>query len=262
MLEHVLPYAMVLDLNGNFVASPLLTEAPTLDNGGITQNPFTITYHLNPNANWADGSPITSADFDFTWRAIMNTTGAYTSVSYGTIEGIDASDPKTVVVRFTEIVPDWQDLFGGVAGGILERAAFPKFADDPKPNLKDEMQSSIPFSGGPWILKSFSLAQAVLLRNEKYYGKGDREALPAMASVGKAYTSIACGIMLKDKREQIPEGLETRVFTAKYLPEALPLTSSRAPPGSRPKGRTGPTSRPCGSTTPLRPSTTPWSGRR
>src|SRR5438445_6331234 len=131
-LEHVIPRAMELDAHGNFVASALLREAPALANGGLTTNPFTVTYHLNPEAVWADGSPITSADFDFTWRAIMNTTGAYTSVSYGTIEGIDASDPKTVVVRFTEIVPDWQDLFGGVAGGILERAAFPKFDDDPK----------------------------------------------------------------------------------------------------------------------------------
>src|SRR5689334_4190467 len=43
---------------------------------------------------------------------------------------------------------------------------------------------------------------------EKYYGKGNREANPAMASVGKAYTSIACGIMLHDKRSEIPEGLE------------------------------------------------------
>src|SRR5262245_41562474 len=50
---------------------------------------------------------------------------------------------------------------------------------------------------------------------EKYYGKGNREALPAMASVGKAYTSIACGIMLQDKKAQIPEGLETKVFNAK-----------------------------------------------
>jgi CubicO group peptidase (beta-lactamase class C family) len=30
--------------------------------------------------------------------------------------------------------------------------------------------------------------------------------------------------MLKEKREQIPEGLETRVFTEKYLPEAFPLS--------------------------------------
>ena len=62
---------------------------------------------------------------------------------------------------------------------------------------------------------------------EKYYGKGNREALPAMASVGKAYTSIACGIMLKEKHDQIPEGLETKVFTEKYLPEAFPLSDPR-----------------------------------
>ena len=47
---------------------------------------------------------------------------------------------------------------------------------------------------------------------EKYYGKGNREATPAMASVGKAYTSIACGILLRDSRDKIPEGLEQRVF--------------------------------------------------
>ena len=49
---------------------------------------------------------------------------------------------------------------------------------------------------------------------EKYYGKGDREALPAMASVGKAYTSIACGIMLNEKHDEIPEGLEAPDFGA------------------------------------------------
>src|SRR4051812_13885309 len=31
---------------------------------------------------------------------------------------------------------------------------------------------------------------------EKYYGRAQRESLPDMASTGKAYTSIACGIML------------------------------------------------------------------
>jgi CubicO group peptidase (beta-lactamase class C family) len=58
---------------------------------------------------------------------------------------------------------------------------------------------------------------------ERYYGKGNREANPAMASVGKAYTSVACGIMLREKHDQIPEGLDQKVFTEKYLPEAFPL---------------------------------------
>jgi CubicO group peptidase (beta-lactamase class C family) len=62
---------------------------------------------------------------------------------------------------------------------------------------------------------------------EKYYGKGNREAIPAMASVGKAFTSIACGIMLKEKHDQIPDGLDTKVYNEKYLPEALPLDDPR-----------------------------------
>src|ERR1700689_4133079 len=59
---------------------------------------------------------------------------------------------------------------------------------------------------------------------EKYFGQGNREAHPDMASIGKAFTSISCGIMLQEKHDQIPEGLETKVFTEKYLPEAFPLS--------------------------------------
>jgi CubicO group peptidase (beta-lactamase class C family) len=61
------------------------------------------------------------------------------------------------------------------------------------------------------------------LAYERYYGRGNREATPTTASVGKAYTSIACGIMLAEKQAQIPEGLDTKVFNEKYLPEAMPL---------------------------------------
>jgi CubicO group peptidase (beta-lactamase class C family) len=62
---------------------------------------------------------------------------------------------------------------------------------------------------------------------ERYYGRGNREANPSMASVGKAYASIACGIMLKEKHDQIPLGLDQKVFTEKYLPEAFPLNDPR-----------------------------------
>ena len=62
---------------------------------------------------------------------------------------------------------------------------------------------------------------------EKYYGKGNREAIPAMASVGKAFTSISCGIMLRDSHDGIPEGLDQKVFNEKYLPQSLPLDDPR-----------------------------------
>jgi CubicO group peptidase (beta-lactamase class C family) len=62
---------------------------------------------------------------------------------------------------------------------------------------------------------------------EKYYGRAHRNANPDMASTGKAVTSIACGIMLKEFHDKIPDGLDQKVFTEKYLPEAFPLDDPR-----------------------------------
>jgi CubicO group peptidase (beta-lactamase class C family) len=56
---------------------------------------------------------------------------------------------------------------------------------------------------------------------EGYFGRASRNANPDMASTGKAYTSVACGIMLKEFHGQIPDGLDTKVFTPKFLPEAF-----------------------------------------
>ncbi|MDB6172614.1 MAG: serine hydrolase [Chthoniobacteraceae bacterium] len=62
---------------------------------------------------------------------------------------------------------------------------------------------------------------------EKYFGRAHRNANPDMASTGKAYTSIACGIMLNEFHDKIPDGLDQKVFTETYLPEAFPLDDPR-----------------------------------
>jgi CubicO group peptidase (beta-lactamase class C family) len=62
---------------------------------------------------------------------------------------------------------------------------------------------------------------------ERYFGRASRNANPDMASTGKAFTSIACGVMLREFRDKIPDGLATKVFTEKYLPEAFPLDDPR-----------------------------------
>src|SRR5437870_12953523 len=62
---------------------------------------------------------------------------------------------------------------------------------------------------------------------KKYFGQAHRNANPDMASTGKAYTSIACGIMLDEFRNKIPFGLDTKVFTQEFLPEAFPLDDPR-----------------------------------
>lgn len=62
---------------------------------------------------------------------------------------------------------------------------------------------------------------------ENYYGKCARDVTPSAASVGKTFTSISCGLALQEYKDQFPEGLDTKVFTEKYLPEALPLSDPR-----------------------------------
>src|SRR5262245_7584688 len=131
---------LTLDSDGNYVASPLLTQMPTLENGGVVAGPpFTLTYKLNPAAVWEDGSPITSADFEFTWRAYMSTPGSI-KFGYEHIDSIVTTDPKTVVVKYKQPFAAWRDVFAV----LLKKAAFPG-VNSSAPDLTNEMQTSIPF---------------------------------------------------------------------------------------------------------------------
>jgi CubicO group peptidase (beta-lactamase class C family) len=48
-----------------------------------------------------------------------------------------------------------------------------------------------------------------------------------MASTGKGFCSIACGIMLEEFKDKIPQGLDTKVFNETFLPQALPVNDPR-----------------------------------
>ena len=60
---------------------------------------------------------------------------------------------------------------------------------------------------------------------ERYYGLASAAATPNLASVGKSFTSIACGILLAQQPRRFPRALETLVCTPEYLPKAaFPLS--------------------------------------
>ncbi len=63
---------------------------------------------------------------------------------------------------------------------------------------------------------------------EKYFGLAHRDANVNTASCGKAFTSIAMGILLEEHPEWFPDGLDQKVFTPRYLPAvAFPLSDPR-----------------------------------
>jgi CubicO group peptidase (beta-lactamase class C family) len=54
---------------------------------------------------------------------------------------------------------------------------------------------------------------------------GHRDATPNLASCGKMFTSIAVGILMSERPELFPEGLDQKIFTPTYLPsKAFPLS--------------------------------------
>jgi len=177
---HVLPRLMELDEDGNFRPSPVLDGDPVLAGEGVddgSTDPFTVTYTLNPDAVWDDGTPITCDDVSFTEDAELGTAGAVSTVGYDKITDVSAGDAdNTCVLTFSEPFADWQDLFGGNSSYVLKAAAFSS------PDVSSEMADELTFSGGPFKLDSFDAAggQAVLVRNDAYW---DADRVPLLDSV-------------------------------------------------------------------------------
>lgn len=85
----------------------------------------------------------------------------------------------------------------------------------------DDIQASTK-NGGLVVVKDGYLVY------ERYFGKGHPEAAPNLASCGKSFTSIAMGILMAERPERFPDGLDQKIFTPDYLPpKAFPLTDPR-----------------------------------
>ena len=106
----------LMTINDNLEYIPvLIDEVPSLQNGLVKSNPFSVTYKIRETAIWSDGIPLTSADVKFTWETIMNPKNFIASrEGYEDITSIQTPDEKTVVVSFAEVYPAWKDLFNHV----------------------------------------------------------------------------------------------------------------------------------------------------
>jgi peptide/nickel transport system substrate-binding protein len=113
----------------------LVTEIPSLENGGLSEDGRTFTLKLRDDIVWSDGEPITSADFKFTYDMIMSDKNAVNTRSpYDQIESFETPDERTVVITFEESFAPWLALiFSGSSSGtpiIPEHILRPVFEAD------------------------------------------------------------------------------------------------------------------------------------
>lgn len=163
VLVHLQPGLLEFD-SGNFLrASPVVEEMPTRDSGAVLLNDdgtFTVTYRIRPEARWSDGTPITSTDVWFTWRAILDTQGSLQTIGYDLITGVDAEDPHTAVLTFSKPYAPWPYMF---------HSLLPAHAFDGNTDISGYWNDAIPVSGGPWLQESWNQNQQVLVPNPNYW---------------------------------------------------------------------------------------------
>jgi peptide/nickel transport system substrate-binding protein len=80
-----------------------------------SEDPQVVTYDINPDATWSDGTPITAADLIAQWQATNGTDPAYnisSSNGYDQIASVEAGDSeKQAVVTYANPYADWQALY-------------------------------------------------------------------------------------------------------------------------------------------------------
>ena len=100
----------VWTFNANAEPVPVLAaEIPSLENGGLSEDGTTVTIRLRDDITWSDGTPLTSADFVFTYDMIMSDQNVPLSrfpyEDY--VTSVEAPDATTVVVNFSEPFAAW-----------------------------------------------------------------------------------------------------------------------------------------------------------
>ena len=151
----------------------LVSEIPSLENGGISEDGRTITLKLRDDIVWSDGTPITSADFKFTFDMTMADSNAVSSRSpFDLVESLETPDERTVAVTFKELYAPWLSrLFAGQSGAAILPEHILKPVFDAAGTLDTAEWSKKPTVGcGPFVFEEWQSGSfARFVANDKYW---------------------------------------------------------------------------------------------
>ncbi|MCU0498542.1 MAG: peptide ABC transporter substrate-binding protein [Anaerolineae bacterium] len=156
--------------NSNLEPVPVLvTEIPSLDNGGISEDNTTFTLKLKEGLTWSDGDPLDSADFLFTYEMYTNSLNAPVSrAPYELMTSVEAPDALTVVVTFPEAYAPWLSMFGQI---LPEHVLRPVFDADGTLDTAEFNQAPT-VSSGPYIFQEWNVGNFMRFTANPNYALG------------------------------------------------------------------------------------------
>jgi peptide/nickel transport system substrate-binding protein len=145
------------DPDGN-LSPTLAAEIPTTQNGGVSKDGKSVTWHLKKGVTWHDGKPFTADDCVFTWEFAADPATA--SVSIGTYKDIKVEkvDSHTIRVVFAKPTPFWADPFCGVRGMVIPKHLFEAYKGSKSREAPNNLK---PVGTGPYRFVDFKPGDVV-----------------------------------------------------------------------------------------------------
>jgi peptide/nickel transport system substrate-binding protein len=158
---------------------PLLAESWEI---AESDEGWTLTFALNPNATFASGNPVTAADVVYSWsRAIeLNKSPAFLFIDIAklTPENLTAVDDQTLEVKLpADVSPQvFLSIISFTIAGVVEQAIVEANAGD---DLGSTWLNDNSAGSGPYVLDAWERSVSVTLNaNPNYWGEA-----PAMKRV-------------------------------------------------------------------------------
>lgn len=148
----------------------LITEIPTLENGGISADYLVYTYHLRKDAFWHDGTQVTSKDVEFSYRVMTHPDiNVETRQGWDIVERVETPDPHTVIFILSEI-------YANFAGDCFyDESVLPEhlLSGTLGEGFQSQPFHSAPVGSGPFVFHEWVSGSHITVRaNDDYYGDG------------------------------------------------------------------------------------------
>ncbi len=170
----------VNDADWNLVCM-LCVKLPTIENGMAMpektpdgKDGMAVTYTLIPEAQWGDGTPVSTEDVKFTWEVGRHAkSGVSAQEFYRSAYKLDIADARTFTFHFDKRTFDYNDISGfDLVPAHVDRKNF----DDPaqyKTRTAFDTDTANPgLYMGPYVIAdAVTGSHVVLTRNPKWWGK-------------------------------------------------------------------------------------------
>jgi len=163
----------------------LCTELPRLDNGGAVreetpegEDGIAVTYTLQPDATWGDGTPLTTADIEFTWEVGRHDLSPFANQElYRSLYRLEIHDEKTFTAHFDKV--DFQYNAVNDLRPLPAHLERPIFEADPAEYRNRTLYNAEPTNPGLYfgpyrITEAETGAFMVLEPNGTWYGEPPR----------------------------------------------------------------------------------------